>query len=124
MIRVEDDNVAKYTLAVEEAIAEFSPDAEEGWENIGLLTCGASQVVSAMNVKSLHRNAVVGSFDLADVMFEHFADGSLLFGIDQQPFIQGGLPVYLLTYGMSLCVFPIVPFLVSDIAYPLVALYF
>lgn len=102
MIHVKEDIVAGYTLAVEEAIAEFSPDAEEGWDNIGLLACGASQVPSAMNVKSLHPNAVIGSFDLSDFMFDHFADGSLLFGIDQQPFLQGGLPVYLLTYGTCL----------------------
>ena len=101
MIVVDEDNRAEYQLAVEKAVRESSPNVPESWDTIGLLACGASQVPSAMLVKSLHPNATVGSFDLSENMFESFADGSLLFGIDQQPFLQRSLPVYLLTYGTS-----------------------
>ena len=105
MVKVEPDSVAKYTLEVEKAVRELSPSANDSWDNIGILSLGASQARAVLHLKSLHRNVTVGSFDMADTLFEALADGDMLFGIDQQPFIQGSLPVYLLTYGKAFMLF-------------------
>lgn len=98
MYQVADDNEAQYIKAVEEAVLEYSPDADDNWSGIAILCGGASQIKSALAVQEIHLNVIVGSFDLSEEMFEPFSDGRLKFGIDQQPFLQGVMPVYLLTY--------------------------
>lgn len=101
VVMVAEDNQAAYTLSVETAVSEGSPNAPVTWDNIGLLLCGASQMEDALYVISKHPHVIVGTFDVSDSMYEGIELGNLKFGIDQQPFLQGALPVYLLTYGMS-----------------------
>jgi len=98
IVIVEDDNKAEFALAVETAVNEGSPTAGSNWDNIGLLVLGGGQVASAMVLKVSHPGSLLGAFDLTKAMFAPFANDQLLFGIDQQPFLQGSLPVYLLTY--------------------------
>jgi ABC-type sugar transport system substrate-binding protein len=100
IVMVAEDNQAAYTLSVESAISESSPDATATWDNIGLLLCGASQMADAMSLIGKHPNVILGTFDVSDSMYAGIELGNLKFGIDQQPFLQGALPVYLLTYGM------------------------
>ena len=45
-----------------------------------------------------HPGTLAGTFDTSDLVFETIRDGKALFGIDQQPFLQGKMPVYLLSY--------------------------
>lgn len=100
MVEVVDNIEAKYIQAVREAVTERSSvDKSSDWDGIALLLGGASQVELCMKVLALHPKAIVGSFDVSESMFEPFSDGRLKFGIDQQPFLQGAMPVYLLTYG-------------------------
>ena len=99
MIATSDDHEILHHQAVEGGVAKMSPDADSSWEGIGFILGGAGQVESMMELIKLHPKAVVGTFDLAENMFEPFEDGRLKFGIDQQPFLQGAVPVYLLTYG-------------------------
>ncbi|CAB9497914.1 acid type B receptor subunit [Seminavis robusta] len=98
MVVVADDNQAKFTQAVETAVMERSGNIADTWDGIGLLLGGASQMGEALHLHSLHINSVIGSFDISDSMFQAFDEGWLKFGIDQQPFLQGSLPVFLLAY--------------------------
>lgn len=102
MVETYDDNEALHNQAVEGGVAEKSPDADQSWEHIGFILGGAGQVNSMLKLLEAHPKATVGTFDLAEIMFEPFNDGRLKFGIDQQPFLQGALPVFLLTYGAIL----------------------
>lgn len=54
-----------------------------------------------LTILSLHWRNRLGMFDVgsyADLIFSALDDGRLLFTSDQQPYLQGNLPVYLLSY--------------------------
>eukprot|EP00977_Amphora_coffeiformis_P018049 scaffold6120_cov162-Amphora_coffeaeformis.AAC.6 len=92
-ISVPSDNQEQYVINVTEAV-----EADGGWEGVGLLGFGADPIPSLLRVLGEHPNVVAGTFDTSDVLFEAIRNGKVLFGIDQQPFLQGKMPVYLLAY--------------------------
>lgn len=98
MFGTADDNQVLHQQAVEGYVAEHSPNAGESWDHIGFMLAGAGQVENGLKLQEDHPNAVLGTFDLSENMFQPFEDGRLKFGVDQQPFLQGALPVFLLTY--------------------------
>lgn len=62
-------------------------------------TQGVAKVIQKNNLKGKVRG---GGFDLVDVILKGVQDGSLDFTIDQQPYLQGFLPVfYLYLYKLS-----------------------
>ena len=77
---------------------EQAVEADGGWEGVGLLGFGADPYPSLQRVLEQHPGVVAGTFDTSDLLFEAIRDGKMLFGIDQQPFLQGKMPVYLLSY--------------------------
>eukprot|EP00934_Nitzschia_sp_Nitz4_P005782 Nitzschia sp. Nitz4//scaffold381_size12975//6080//9943//NITZ4_008989-RA/size12975-processed-gene-0.5-mRNA-1//1//CDS//3329549901//5772//frame0 len=92
-VDVPSDNEEQYVINLEAAI-----EADGGWENVGLLGFGADRMPALLRVLEEHPGTVAGSFDTSDAIYESVRDGQLLFGIDQQPYLQGQLPIYLLTY--------------------------
>mmetsp|Transcript_7169 Transcript_7169/g.17470 ORF Transcript_7169/g.17470 Transcript_7169/m.17470 type:complete len:1075 (-) Transcript_7169:74-3298(-) len=70
---------------------------EDDWDGIGALANGGKILNALMEVKELHPKLVVGTFDTSDEIFEYLDRETLLFGIDQNPFMQGYMPVWLLT---------------------------
>jgi simple sugar transport system substrate-binding protein len=87
------DNKAKYLLDVESAVGKGGD-----WKGEGFLMAGTIQIAPYREgVRGAHPSAVVGSFDVSASLYEGLVDGTLLFGIDQQPYLQGNMPVYLLT---------------------------
>ena len=70
---------------------------EGDWDGIGALSIGPKPLNALMTVKESHPKLVVGTFDTSDEIFEYLDAGTLLFGIDQNPFMQGYMPVWLLT---------------------------
>ena len=98
-IAVSGGDRAKYILSVEEGVKDLSPtDFNGDWEGLGFLSFSRSNFMYALEVVDLHPKALLGNFDTSEEMNEPLLDGRLQFGIDQQPLLQGMLPVYLLTY--------------------------
>ena len=66
----------------------------------GVLTLGpsaAEPTLQAMEEADLLGNAKLATFDLSPGVLEAIRDGKMMFAIDQQQFLQGYLPVALLT---------------------------
>jgi len=70
---------------------------EGDWDGIGALSIGAASSDALIMVQELHPKLTVGTFDTNDKIFEYLDAGALLFGIDQNAFMQGYMPVWLLT---------------------------
>ena len=99
IVYVSGGDETKYVLDVETAVRERSSvDPDGPWDGLGLLGLSRSNFVSALAVIDKHPGAILGNFDTSEEMYEPLQDGRLKFGIDQQPLLQGMLPVYLLTY--------------------------
>ena len=71
------------------------------WENVGLLLLGASQIPPALLVKAEKPDVLLGVFDVYDELYAALDEGDVLFGIDQNPYLQGYFPIPLLTYKIS-----------------------
>jgi simple sugar transport system substrate-binding protein len=67
---------------------------------------GATPFYSFVKAEGLQGKVIHGTFDLGPEIVSHIKDGSTLFGIDQQPYIQGYMVVQWLAwikrYGLSL----------------------
>lgn len=72
------------------------------WENVGLLLLGVSQIPPALLVKAEKPDVLIGAFDLSDELYAALDEGVVLFGIDQNPYLQGYFPIPLLTYTISI----------------------
>jgi simple sugar transport system substrate-binding protein len=95
-IIVDREVVSRYKLDVELRVGKVG-----NWAGIGLLLVGPVQVSLATTLLDAHPSAVVGTFDLSDDIFAALGKKSLSFGIDQQPYLQGYLPIPLLTFAAS-----------------------
>ena len=92
-IVVPRDNVEQYKADVQIII-----DDDGLWDGYGLLLTGQIQVPAAIELLQEHPNVVIGTFDLSDTVFGALDAGQISFGIDQQPYLQGYMPVPLLKY--------------------------
>lgn len=91
-IEVPSDNKAQYQFVVTEGVG-----VEGDWQDIGILLLGPSQFQAYREtLAELHPAAVVGAFDINPDLLSGLEDGVFLFGIDQQPYLQGNMPVILL----------------------------
>ena len=71
------------------------------WENVGLLLLGLPQVAPGLLVKKEKPAVVMGAFDVSDEIYAALEEGTILFGIDQNPYLQGYFPIPLLTYKIT-----------------------
>lgn len=88
------DNTLLSVKAVLDAVTSNSPD----WDDVGLLLLDTVSLPVAYQVQDEHPGVLVGSFDLNEYTAQGLAEGRLLWAIDQQAYLQGALPVYLLSY--------------------------
>jgi simple sugar transport system substrate-binding protein len=88
---VPPDNKEQYLQVVESTVGE-------DWSGVGLLSMGPNQIPGLQLVLERHPSTIVGTFDVNDDVYAGIESKQLLFGIDQQPFLQGNLPIYLLTW--------------------------
>jgi simple sugar transport system substrate-binding protein len=95
-IIVDRNTASGYKLDVELRVGDVGD-----WAGIGLLLVGAVQLTLASTLLEAHPSAVVGTFDLNDDVFDALGKTSLSFGIDQQPYLQGYLPIPLLALAAS-----------------------
>ena len=93
-IEVPEDNLVGYISAVEAAVQGETED----WDRIGLLL-GATGIPAAMpaaiELKKRHEKVIMGSFDTNDLLNEALDSGDILFGIDQQPYLQAIFPFHI-----------------------------
>jgi simple sugar transport system substrate-binding protein len=75
----------------------------------GILALGpgsASPALAALRAGGLTNKVKLATFDLSPEVLSALKDGQLLFAIDQQPYLQGYLPVMMLAQNKRFGVFP------------------
>jgi simple sugar transport system substrate-binding protein len=75
----------------------------------GILTLGpgiAKPALAAVQASGLTSQITLATFDLSPDVLSAVRDGKMLFAVDQQPYLQGFLPVVLLAQQAKLKVFP------------------
>ncbi|CAB9525747.1 ABC transporter substrate-binding protein [Seminavis robusta] len=92
MVVVPLDRSAEYQKIVEDAVG----DPSGSWDGIALMITG--EIVPALELQLSHQSVALGTFDILPKMFDPLDDGRILFAIDQQQYLQGSIPVYLLAY--------------------------
>lgn len=82
-----------------------------GGKNLdGLLALGpqsANPMLAAVSAQNMHDQLKLATFDLGTEILQAVSDGQMLFAIDQQQFLQGYLPVVLLTNYIQYRVVPV-----------------
>lgn len=90
------NDYAAYKSLIEEEIGEPGD-----WEEYGFLLPGAFQIPAALALMKDHPRASLATFDTNTVLYDALERGEILFGIDQQPYLQGYLPIPILTNAIS-----------------------
>lgn len=87
------DNQVEYALILEGAIG-----SDDDWDGQGIIFVGPAQIPSyRATLVEKHPAAVVGTFDVGSEVQNGLESGLLQFGVDQQPYLQGYIPIILLT---------------------------
>jgi simple sugar transport system substrate-binding protein len=96
---VEDRNTAAPKLA-----AEIERRKADGV--LGLGTGGSAAALDAKKLGGRATRVKVGTFDLAPEVLEAIKDGRILFAVDQQAYLQGYMPIVMLTQQIRYGLFP------------------
>ena len=98
-VPLQNENVAQTQMA--EALNDPAVD--------GILTLGpggAKPALDAIRASGLQSRVKLATFDLSPDVLAAVRDGKMLFAVDQQPYLQGYLPVMLLAEKVRYGVFP------------------
>lgn len=79
------------------AVQDFMGRNDADWPGVGILSTGSSAAIISVELKKLHPALLAASFDLSETIYNGLDDGIFLFAIDQNPFVQGYIPVWMLT---------------------------
>jgi simple sugar transport system substrate-binding protein len=96
-------------VPLQDARAAQTRMAEElnGGDFDGIVTLGPGGAVPALDaVAASGQDVTLATFDLSADVLEAVRDGKMLFAVDQQPYLQGYLPVMLLAERARYGVFP------------------
>jgi simple sugar transport system substrate-binding protein len=88
-VNLQDRTEAQRSIA--QAIADGSVD--------GIITLGpngATQALAALSASGFQGRVKLATFDLSADVLDAVQDGRILFAVDQQPYLQGYLPIVLL----------------------------
>ena len=96
---VEDRNVAAPKLA-----AEIERGKADGV--LGLGTGGSAAALDAKKLGGRAARVKIGTFDLTPEVLEAIKDGRILFAVDQQAYLQGYMPIVMLTQEARYGLFP------------------
>mmetsp|Transcript_2534 Transcript_2534/g.5524 ORF Transcript_2534/g.5524 Transcript_2534/m.5524 type:complete len:155 (-) Transcript_2534:412-876(-) len=91
-----DVDANKFKLYQEQVEASIDIDGE--WTGIGLLLAGQANHEPGLQVQSSHAGLQLGAIDVSDALYAALSDNKIEFGIDQQSYLQGSLPLPLLTW--------------------------
>ena len=96
-VPLQDARVAQNRMAEELGSGDYD----------GILTLGPAGAAPALDaVSASGQKITLATFDLSPDVLEAVRDGKILFAVDQQPFLQGYLPVMLLAERARYGVFP------------------
>ena len=105
---VEVVQISGDTKAVTEALTERLTDAKGVDAMLALSASGAGEgAVAAAATLPEGRAMHIATFDVTETMLKAIADGSAAFAVDQQPFLQGYLPVMFLALRATDGVMPV-----------------
>jgi simple sugar transport system substrate-binding protein len=96
---VEDRNTAAPKLA-----AEIERRKADGV--LGLGTGGSAAALDARKLGGRSARVKIGTFDLTPEVLEAIKDGRILFAVDQQAYLQGYMPIVMLTQEARYGLFP------------------
>ncbi len=68
------------------------------WVGYGMLLCGLPHLPAVLELKKMHPKLVMGSVDTNGLLYDSIRAGDVLFGIEEQPYLQGYLPVLIYPY--------------------------
>ena len=85
--------VAEYRQVVDAAL-------ENDYDGAGTLIMGLSQKEAILSVQRDHPNLIVGTFDVDTALNEALEKNQIIFGISQNSYLQGYLPIPLLVWGI------------------------
>lgn len=91
---VSHDNIALFQQVLEANITQGG----RSWDGVGILLVSEPFLPAALVTKENHRSVVLGTMDENDIVHQALDDYLLLISIDQQPYLQGYLPVTLLSW--------------------------
>jgi simple sugar transport system substrate-binding protein len=94
-VTVPDDNAELFVNNVETFIRDSNNNE---WSGLGILLAGQPQHEPGLTLKDGHPEILVAAFDTSDALYQGLEDGKALFGMDQGPYLQGYLPIPLLTW--------------------------
>lgn len=92
---VEPTDPELFRATVEQAV---NRDDEDDWSGVGLLLAGQPNHIPGIDLLMDHPGAKAGAIDVSEALYQALEDDLLLFGVDQQPYLQGYLALPLLTY--------------------------
>ncbi|KAL3924129.1 MAG: hypothetical protein SGILL_001238 [Bacillariaceae sp.] len=92
-IELPHDDDKEYVSIVEAAIGVTG-----SWDGLGLLLAGQPNAEAGAALFDDHPEVAMGIFDVSENIFASLNQGKFIFAIDQQPYLQGYLPVPLLVY--------------------------
>ena len=95
-VYVPSDNTPLYISNVEDLVNE-----DGDWDNMGILAAGGPQHIPVIALQARHPNSIIGAFDVSLDLYDAVDQGIKEFGIDQQAYMQGYMPVVLLTYAVA-----------------------
>jgi simple sugar transport system substrate-binding protein len=99
MIRLQDLKETRRRLAQVVASGDYD----------GIMTLGpggAEPALAALNAGGLGKRIALATFDLSPEVLAAVRDGRMLFAVDQQPYLQGYLPIILLAEQIKHGIFP------------------
>ncbi|KAL7553938.1 hypothetical protein ACHAWF_018683 [Thalassiosira exigua] len=96
-IEVPGGSTKGYDITVVETAAGRSAD----WGDHVILLSNVDLLPAALELKKLHKDVVIATFDTNNILFEALASGAVLFGIDQAPYLQGYLPISILLHAAT-----------------------
>jgi len=88
------DNTDITKTRVEDFVNE---NANGDWTSLGMLSMGQALIPTLRQLANDHPEAVAGTFDTSTELGQALEANEVLFGIDQQPFLQGYSPILVLT---------------------------
>ena len=95
---VPSDSSVSVVSIIEGTVSSSNYSLSDDWADIGLLLVnGALHLEPALTLQQTHGSLLVGAFDTSAAMDAAIDAGTLLFMMDQQPYLQGYMPILLLT---------------------------
>jgi simple sugar transport system substrate-binding protein len=98
MIHIPQDSDELLIWTIEEQVSKDVEPGNDNWDGVGLMILGWEALSGVLSVQERHPGVILAIFDVEDAITTYLKSGKILFAIDQQPFLQGSLPVYMLAY--------------------------